>query len=67
MDYTLDTTAARFDADVAAQSWSADIKAAVAAAKTLANLATAAAVNVNVAVGEGGWCVVRIAPFNPES
>lgn len=66
MDYSLTTTADKFDTDLAAQDWSADIKAAVTAAKSLTDLTKAAAVEVNVAVGDGGWCVVRIAPFHPE-
>lgn len=68
MDYTLTTTAASFDTDVAAQTWTQAIKDAVAAAKPLADLGKAPAVLVNIAVSsEGGWCVVRIAPFNPEA
>jgi hypothetical protein len=65
MDYTLNTTAANFDADVTASSWTTDIKAAVTAAKALADLTQASATTVDVAAGVGGWCVVRIAPFNP--
>lgn len=66
MDYTVTTTSAKFATDIAAADWPADVVAAVAAAKPLCDLSKAAAVEVSVAVGDGGWCVVRIAPFNPE-
>ena len=65
MDYTLNTIAVNFDIDLAASGWPAGIQSAVAAAKALADLTQASATTVDVAVGAGGWCVVRIAPFNP--
>jgi len=66
MDYTLNTTAANFDTDLVASTWTPGIQAAVTAAKALADLTKAASVEVSVATSAaGGWCVVRIAPFNP--
>lgn len=65
MDYNLSTTAAGFDADVAATGWPVEVIAAVTAAKANSTPTAATHVEVAVATGDtGGWAVIRIAPFN---